>query len=231
MVSPFGTIPALGARLAKLHLLPRSGADRRRGRAHGRGAADRHPPGRAGARGRHALPQRLRRGVVGPAPHDDDGEPDRPHRQPEHLGRRPARPAQGAARRRAGGARQLGQPPDQLLGARTTPRAPSSSTSTSSAASATPGPPRPAPGATRFHDVRRVVSNLGVFDFETPDRTMRLRSVHPGVTVDEVVAATGFELDHPRPTWPRHACRPPRSSSLIRVVLDPGSLRDREVRT
>ena len=27
---------------------------------------------------------------------------------------------------------------------------------------------------------------------------MRLRSVHPGVTVDEVVAATGFELVVPR---------------------------------
>ena len=28
----------------------------------------------------------------------------------------------------------------------------------------------------------------------TPDDRMRLRSVHPGVTVDEVVEATGFEL-------------------------------------
>ena len=48
--------------------------------------------------------------------------------------------------------------------------------------------------AGRFHDIRRVVTNLGVLDFETPDHTMRLRSVHPGVTVDEIVAATGFEL-------------------------------------
>src|SRR6202042_1314409 len=53
------------------------------------------------------------------------------------------------------------------------------------------------PGATRFHDIPRVVSNLGVFDFETPDRTMRLRSHHPGVTVDEIVAATGFALSIP----------------------------------
>ena len=52
-------------------------------------------------------------------------------------------------------------------------------------------------GTPRFHEIRRVVSNLGVFDFETPDRRMRLRSVHPGVTVDEVVAATGFELAVP----------------------------------
>ncbi len=39
-----------------------------------------------------------------------------------------------------------------------------------------------------------MVSNLGVFDFETPDQVMRLRSVHPGVTVDEIVEATGFDL-------------------------------------
>ena len=48
--------------------------------------------------------------------------------------------------------------------------------------------------AARFHCLPRVVSNLGVYDFETPDLRMRVRSVHHGVTVDEVVAATGFDL-------------------------------------
>jgi acyl CoA:acetate/3-ketoacid CoA transferase beta subunit len=48
--------------------------------------------------------------------------------------------------------------------------------------------------AGRFHALRRVVSNLGVFDFATPGGGMRLVSVHPGVTVDEVVSRTGFEL-------------------------------------
>ena len=48
--------------------------------------------------------------------------------------------------------------------------------------------------ATRFHSLRHVVTNLAVLDFETPERRMRLRSVHPGVTVDDVVSATGFEL-------------------------------------
>ena len=60
------------------------------------------------------------------------------------------------------------------------------------------------PSATRFHDVRLVVSNLGVFDFDTPDHAMRIRSVHPGVAVDEVVGATGFELVVPDPV-PTHA--------------------------
>ena len=50
------------------------------------------------------------------------------------------------------------------------------------------------PSASRFHEIRHVVSNLGVFDFETPDKVMRLRSVHPGVTVEEIVEATGFDL-------------------------------------
>lgn len=54
------------------------------------------------------------------------------------------------------------------------------------------------PVASRFHEVRRVVSNLGVFDFVVPDgeaiARMRLVSIHPGVELDEVREATGFEL-------------------------------------
>jgi acyl CoA:acetate/3-ketoacid CoA transferase beta subunit len=50
------------------------------------------------------------------------------------------------------------------------------------------------PTAGRFHHLVRVVTNLCVLDFETPDNRMRLRSVHPGITVDDVVVATGFEL-------------------------------------
>ena len=85
-------------------------------------------------------------------------------------------------------------------------------------------------GARRFHDIRRVVSNLGVFDFDTPDHNMRLRSYHPGVTVDDIVAATGFELTVPDDVA---ETRLPtlEELDLIRVVLDPGALRDREVRT
>ena len=84
--------------------------------------------------------------------------------------------------------------------------------------------------ATRFHSVRRVVSNLGVFDFETPDHRMRLRSFHPGVTVDDIAAATGFELAVPADVTETRLPTP-EELDLIRVVLDPGCLRDREVRT
>jgi acyl CoA:acetate/3-ketoacid CoA transferase beta subunit len=85
------------------------------------------------------------------------------------------------------------------------------------------------PSATRYHEIRRVVSNLGVFDFETPERVMRLRSVHPGATVDEIVEATGFELVL-SPDVPETRLPTPEELELIRTVLDPRGLRDREVR-
>ncbi|MFF3766406.1 CoA-transferase subunit beta [Streptomyces sp. NPDC001922] len=72
------------------------------------------------------------------------------------------------------------------------------------------------PSATRFHRIPRVVSDLGVFDFETPDRSMRLVSVHPGVTVDDVVTATGFPLavasDTAEPSGQADPSRPAHSS-------------------
>jgi acyl CoA:acetate/3-ketoacid CoA transferase beta subunit len=82
--------------------------------------------------------------------------------------------------------------------------------------------------AARFVDIRRVVSNLGVFDFETPDRRMRLRSVHPGVTVDDVVTATGFELETAADV-PESRLPSPEELELIREVIDPDGAREREV--
>jgi acyl CoA:acetate/3-ketoacid CoA transferase beta subunit len=82
--------------------------------------------------------------------------------------------------------------------------------------------------AARFVDVRRVVSNLGVFDFETPDRRMRLRSVHPGVGVEDVLGATGFELVVPADV-PVSRLPTPEELRLIREVIDPEDAREREV--
>jgi acyl CoA:acetate/3-ketoacid CoA transferase beta subunit len=83
--------------------------------------------------------------------------------------------------------------------------------------------------AGRYHEIRHVVSNLGVFDFDTPDRVMRIRSVHPEVTVDDVVGATAFELVVP-PDIPHTRTPTPAELELIRNVLDPRGLRNREVR-
>src|SRR5438309_2146376 len=82
--------------------------------------------------------------------------------------------------------------------------------------------------AGRFHHLGRVVTNLCVLDFETADNRMRLRSVHPGVTVDEIVAATGFELAIEREV---PASRPPTDEELhwIREVIDPYGLGEEEV--
>jgi len=85
-------------------------------------------------------------------------------------------------------------------------------------------------GATRFHDVRRVVSNLGVFDFETPDHTMRLASRHPGVSVEDIVGATGFSLTIPDDVAETRLPTP-EELDLLRTVLDPTSLRDRDVKS
>ena len=84
------------------------------------------------------------------------------------------------------------------------------------------------PAATRFHEIRRVISDLGVFDFETPDRVMRLRSLHPGVGLDQVVEKTGFALVIPEEV-PETRPPTPEELDLIRTVLDPTGLRDREV--
>jgi acyl CoA:acetate/3-ketoacid CoA transferase beta subunit len=84
------------------------------------------------------------------------------------------------------------------------------------------------PAARHYHEIRRVISDLGVFDFETPDRTMRIRSLHPGVTLDEVTAATGFELVIPDPVTETRLPTP-TELDLIRNVLDPRSARDREL--
>lgn len=84
--------------------------------------------------------------------------------------------------------------------------------------------------AQRFHDVHRVVTDLGVLDFDTPDRTMRLRSVHPGVDVDRVAEATGFPLTRDGAV-PETRVPTGVELRLIREVVDPEAQRDREVRT
>jgi acyl CoA:acetate/3-ketoacid CoA transferase beta subunit len=84
------------------------------------------------------------------------------------------------------------------------------------------------PSAQRFHDIRRVVTDLAVLDFDTPDHSMRLASVHPGVSVEQAQEATGFPL---RITGEVPETRLPTDEELrmIREVLDPEGLREREL--
>jgi glutaconate CoA-transferase subunit B len=75
-----------------------------------------------------------------------------------------------------------------------------------------------------FRELRLVVTNLAVLDFRGPARAMRIRSVHPGVSVDEVRRQTGFELTAAEDVGETTA---PTAEQLclIREVLDPGNLR------
>jgi acyl CoA:acetate/3-ketoacid CoA transferase beta subunit len=84
------------------------------------------------------------------------------------------------------------------------------------------------PWVAAHHEIRRVVTNKAVLDFETPEHAMRLRSVHPGVTVDEVVEATGFELSVADDV---DESRGPTDAELeLLERLDPHGLRHREVK-
>jgi acyl CoA:acetate/3-ketoacid CoA transferase beta subunit len=79
-----------------------------------------------------------------------------------------------------------------------------------------------------FHDVYRVVTNLAVLDFGGPLRTMRLVSVHPGVSVADVVEQTGFPLDVNG--W--CVTRSPSDDELrLLDSLDPAGRRHGEVRS
>ena len=83
--------------------------------------------------------------------------------------------------------------------------------------------------AFRFVDVRAVVSNLGVFDFNGPNHTMRAVSLHPGVTADDVREATSFEV-HGLSDAGETRLPTTDELELIRDVIDPKGLRDKEVR-
>jgi acyl CoA:acetate/3-ketoacid CoA transferase beta subunit len=82
--------------------------------------------------------------------------------------------------------------------------------------------------AGRFHRIHRVVTNLAVLDFETPDHSMRLAAVHPGVSVDDVVEATGFELVIPSEV---QQTREPDDDELrlLYEVIDPTGQRESEL--
>jgi len=73
-------------------------------------------------------------------------------------------------------------------------------------------------------EIKSVVTNLGVFDFQGENDSLQLLSLHPGISVDDVRANTGFEfsveseIETPMPSS--------EELSLIRDVLDPHSIRN-----
>jgi len=73
-----------------------------------------------------------------------------------------------------------------------------------------------------------VVTNLAVLDFEPESKRMRLRSVHPGTTVEQVQEATGFELLLPAGEVPETVPPTAEQVRLLRDVIDPDGMCKRE---
>jgi glutaconate CoA-transferase, subunit B len=74
-------------------------------------------------------------------------------------------------------------------------------------------------------DIKMLVTNLGVFDFERDGTGMRIRSLHAGVSVADAQAATAFEVLLPEGDIPRTP--PPTEQELIwiRERIDPLGVR------
>ncbi|GAA4394111.1 CoA-transferase [Tsukamurella soli] len=81
--------------------------------------------------------------------------------------------------------------------------------------------------ALRFHHLGVVITDLAVLDYDGAGR-LRVRSIHPGVTPEQVSEATGFDIDVSSASTTRRPDE--RELELIRTVIDPSGLRDREVR-
>ncbi|MFJ8112399.1 CoA-transferase subunit beta [Streptomyces sp. NPDC096132] len=77
-----------------------------------------------------------------------------------------------------------------------------------------------------FHHLGVVITDLAVLDYDDEGH-LRVRSLHPGVTADEVRMNTGFEIDTSGATETR--LPDANELRLIREVVDPRALRDREV--
>ena len=82
--------------------------------------------------------------------------------------------------------------------------------------------------AARFHEIRCVVSNLGVFDFANEHGRMQVRSRHPGVELAEICEQTGFELIVPEHV-PQTRLPTKSELDLLRTVIDRDGLSAREV--
>lgn len=84
------------------------------------------------------------------------------------------------------------------------------------------------PQRTHGHGARYLVSDLGQFDFA--NGTLRLTSLHPGVTLARVQAKTGFTFEVARDL---HETPPPSAEELrlLREELDPLGIRRLELLT
>ncbi|MDT4845638.1 putative CoA-transferase subunit beta [compost metagenome] len=91
-------------------------------------------------------------------------------------------------------------------------------------------PARQIEGMRSFVDLRVIVTDLCVMDFNGPAHAIRVRSLHPGVTFEQVQAATGFALANAAgEALPETAAPTPEELRLM-AQLDPHNLRATIVR-
>jgi glutaconate CoA-transferase subunit B len=72
-------------------------------------------------------------------------------------------------------------------------------------------------------DIRWIITNLCILDFSGPNHQIAIRSLHPGVTVEQVVENTGFTLHIPAniPT----TAEPTAEQLALLAQLDPHNIR------
>lgn len=82
------------------------------------------------------------------------------------------------------------------------------------------------PGGSKppYLDLRLIISNLAVMDFQGPDHAIRVRSLHPGVSFEEVQDNTGFELAK-APDLASTSAPTKEQLALLAQRLDPHDLR------
>jgi glutaconate CoA-transferase subunit B len=66
-----------------------------------------------------------------------------------------------------------------------------------------------------------ILTDKAVFGFDEETGLARLRSVHPGISVDEVVAGTAFTHDYVPASVPETPLPTKEELGLIREVIDP----------
>ena len=77
-------------------------------------------------------------------------------------------------------------------------------------------------------DIRRIVTDLCVMDFGGPDYQPRLVSLHPGITVEQVVENTGFELHIPAEV--PNTAAPTAEQLAVIVEMDPHNQRAQQIK-
>ena len=77
-------------------------------------------------------------------------------------------------------------------------------------------------------DIRQVITDLCVMDWQGPDRQLRVVSLHPGISIDQVTENTGFAV-HIENELPLTAA-PTLEQLAIIADLDPAGVRNRQLK-